>query len=168
MNMQRRCYLFGPITVHFADQNLDRARKAGHCLTFGQTGTDVKIEPGDTWEAVSARLPAGWQPDFIALWLAYTSIPDCLWRAPVPLVGLAADWNLLFHGYRQLRSCELVLTDTAGVEVFRREGIGHVRAANLFGLERAFLESSKFKVESSKLEEGNADCRFPESENRDI
>src|SRR6516162_5467859 len=110
-------HLFGPVNAAFASGNLDRQRKAGHCLTFGASGSgDIKIAPGDSWETVTRQLPNGWQPDFIALYLPYTSIPGCLWSAPVPLVGLAADWNLLWHGYRQLlKACDLVLTDVAGV-----------------------------------------------------
>jgi hypothetical protein len=57
--------------------------------------------------------------------------------------GRTADRNLLFHWYRYslMRQCELVLTDTPGVEVLARCGIHHARAANLFGLDRAFLDA---------------------------
>ena len=83
----------------------------------------------------------GWQPDFIALYLPYTVVPECLWSAQVPRIGLAADWNLLWHDYRRsLRACHLVLTDAAGVDVMAREGIAHAQAFNLFGCERAYLE----------------------------
>jgi tetratricopeptide (TPR) repeat protein len=55
----------------------------------------------------------------------------------VPLVGLAQDWNLLWHTYRHLLPhVDRVLTDTVGVELLAKEGIRHARAANLFGLER--------------------------------
>ena len=61
------------------------------------------------------RLPADWQPDFVVLYLPYSSVPAGLWLAPVPLVGLALDWHLLWHDYRQrLPMCDLVLTDPAG------------------------------------------------------
>src|SRR5262249_14205976 len=66
----------------------------------------------------------------------------CLWSAPVPLIGWAPDWNLLWHGYRRrLRGCDLVLTDTAGVEAMGREGIEQARAAILFGCGRSFVEA---------------------------
>jgi hypothetical protein len=98
--MSRR-YLFGPVSRQFADQNLHAARLAGDCLAFDPAGeTDLAIGPADTWQAVLDHLPAGWRPDFVALDLHYTTVPPALWSAPVPLVGLAADWNLLFHGYR--------------------------------------------------------------------
>jgi GT2 family glycosyltransferase/Flp pilus assembly protein TadD len=137
-------YLFGPVTTEFADQSLRRQRQGGECLTFDAGGAgDLAIRPGDTWPAVLERLPSGWQPDFIALYLPYTTIPECLWAASVPLVGLAADWNLLWHGYRQLlKACDLVLTDVAGVNALAREGIAHARAVNLFGCERVYLETA--------------------------
>jgi GT2 family glycosyltransferase len=137
-------FLFGPVTTAFAEENLRRFRETGTCLAFGPAGTsDISIAPGETWDAVLAKLPESWRPDFVALWLPYATIPVGLWSAPVPLVGLAADWNLLWHQYRRcLRRCDLVLTDAAGVDVMRRAGITHVRAADLFGCESSFLEKS--------------------------
>ena len=143
-----RHYLFGPVTPLYADQNLYRHRQARQCLAFDEQGaTDLAIGQGDAWESICARLPDGWQPDFIVLQLAYTTIPPALWKAPVPLIGLASDWNLLWHHYRrQLRRCDLVLTDAAGVDVMAREGISHACAAVLFGCERAFLESPRVEA----------------------
>jgi GT2 family glycosyltransferase/tetratricopeptide (TPR) repeat protein len=139
--MARR-YLFGPVTPPFADQCLNRVRKEETCLTFDADGkTDLAIGPADSWGQVCGRFPAGWQPDFIALWLPYTSIPACLWSAPVPVVGLALDWPLLWHYYRRrLRSCDLTFIDPPGVEALAAEGISHVRPANLYGCDRAFLD----------------------------
>jgi Glycosyl transferases group 1 len=140
--MPRR-YLFGPVTRAYADQKLHAARQRHECLAFDiSDGSDLTIGLGDSWADVCARLPPGWQPDFIALYLPYQSIPACLWAAPVPLVGLAADWNLLWHWYRRcLAACDLVLTDTVGVETLARQGIHHARVANLYGCERVYLES---------------------------
>lgn len=136
-------YLFGPVAAHFADQNLHAARQAGACRAFNATGAgvDLAVRPGDAWTAIEQSLPEGWRPDFVALWLPYTTVPAGLWSAPVPLVGLAADWNLNWHHYRHcLPRCELALTDVAGVETLARAGIRHARSANLFGCERALLE----------------------------
>jgi GT2 family glycosyltransferase/tetratricopeptide (TPR) repeat protein len=137
-----RNYLIGPVTADFAEQYLRDPRADGRCLAFNAQGTtDLTIGHSDTWEAVSRRFPPGWRPDFVALYLPYTTIPAGLWSAPVPLVGLAADWNLLWHHYRRcLPSCDLVVTDLLGVEVMQREGIAHARAANLFGCAASFLE----------------------------
>jgi GT2 family glycosyltransferase/tetratricopeptide (TPR) repeat protein len=139
--MERR-YLFGPVSVEFAEQCLGKQRRSGQCLAFGEfEAIDVAMEGADSWAAVCAQLPGGWRPDFIVLNLPYTKVPTCLWTAPVPIVGLAGDWNLLWHWYRRsLKNCDLVLTDEPGVEVLHREGIRHVRAANLYGYERSFSE----------------------------
>jgi GT2 family glycosyltransferase/predicted Zn-dependent protease len=135
-------YLFGPVSLTFAEQNLARQRRAGACLAFDAEGrTDLAIGPDDTWGRICSRFPPGWKPDFVALNLPYTSIPDAVWSAPVPLVGLAADWPLLWHYYRRrLRACDLILTDPAGVAALAREGIPHAQPANLYGYERAFLD----------------------------
>jgi len=134
-------HLFGPVTASFAEQNLTFLNPGRTCITFGDDGSDLPLSNIDSWEALVNGLPPDWRPDFIALWLAYTQIPDWLWSAPVPIIGLAADWNLLWHQYREwLPSCDLVLTDTAGVETMHRAGFTHARPGNLFGLERGFLE----------------------------
>src|SRR5436309_304516 len=107
-------FLFGPVPHDFADQHLRLFRERGDCLAFGPGGdVDLAVQPADSWEAVQAQLPPGWVPDFIALRLAgYLPIPMGLWSAPMPLVGLAGDWHLLWHSFRrQLPRCELVLTD---------------------------------------------------------
>ncbi|MBL8793408.1 MAG: glycosyltransferase family 1 protein, partial [Planctomycetia bacterium] len=139
--MPRR-YLFGPVTRAFAEQHLRHSREVGECLAFNAAGDlDLTVGPSDTWESITRQFPAGWQPDFAALYLPYTSIPPGLWFAPVPLVGLACDWNLLWHGYRhQLGSCEMILTDAAGVAACQRQGLAHARAANLYGCEQAYLD----------------------------
>src|SRR6266540_3388814 len=94
-------YLFGPVTSTFAQQHLQAARSSGQCLAFNASGDlDQGIRQCERWEDLVLRLPQGQQPDFIALYLPYTSIPQCLWSAPVPIIGLAPDWNLLWHYYR--------------------------------------------------------------------
>src|SRR5262249_54218948 len=116
---------------------------SGEFRAFGTEGNiDLTLDTTDSWGAIFAQLAAeGWQPDCIALWLPYTQLPEWLWSAPVPIIGLAADWNLLWQHYQAvLPRCDLVLTDVAGVETMQRAGLSHVRPANLFGLERAYLE----------------------------
>src|SRR5262245_49929213 len=113
-------YLFGPVST--AEDNLTQLREMGACLTFGSTGaTDLAITPSDCWETIVVRLPLGWFPDRIVLQLAYTTIPPDLWSAPVPLIGLAGDWNLLWHQYRyQVPRCDTVFADVPGVLALER------------------------------------------------
>src|SRR5262249_35067952 len=100
------------------------------------------VGPSDSWDDVLARLPDGWRPDGVLLRLAYECVPQALWSAPLPVVGVAEDWNLLWGQFRLrgLPACDLVLTDAPGVEALRRAGLGHVRPARLYGCGRAWQE----------------------------
>src|SRR5262245_27855611 len=96
-------HLFGPVTADFADRHLRRAREAGLCLTFDtRPGCDLALGPRETWESLSARFPAGWQPDLVALALSSRAVPPWLLGAPVPVVAFADDWGLLWHPRRRL------------------------------------------------------------------
>lgn len=134
-------YLLGPVTATFADQSLRAQRETAECIAFDETGSaGLAVNPSVSWEDVRRRLP-GWEPDFLVLYLAYTTIPPGLWAAPVPIIGLAMDWNLLWSGYRHvLDRCDLVLTDSLGADKLRCEGIHHVLPANLFGCQRSFAD----------------------------
>src|SRR5437660_7194535 len=81
-------YLFGPVSADFAAQNLAGPRQQGACLAFDtEAGADLTVRPGDSWEQVRQQFPAGWQPDFLVLHLPYTTVPACLWSAPLPRVA---------------------------------------------------------------------------------
>jgi hypothetical protein len=140
-----RRYLFGPVDEAYAGDNLQAARDRGDCLVFAPRGRpDVLVREGDAWDDVVACLPHGWRPDFVVLFLAYTSIPSCIWDAPVPRIGLAADWNVLWHRYRYaVPRCDLVVTDAPGARALRRAGASHVVQGNLFGCARAFLDGGE-------------------------
>ncbi len=98
-------------------------------------GVDLTVGPESRWDSVAAQFPAGWRPDLVALWLNYTGVPDCLWSAPVPIVGLATYWNLLWHEYRQvLPFCDASLTDGPGVDALAHAGIDRARPAILYGV----------------------------------
>jgi predicted O-linked N-acetylglucosamine transferase (SPINDLY family)/GT2 family glycosyltransferase len=142
-----RKYLVGPVTADLAWRQWQGPRAAGECCAFNATGdTDLTVRPGDSWEDVLGRLPPGWHPDCVFLYLPYTTVPSCLWSAPVPLIGLALDWNLLWHAYRHaLPRCDLILTDAPGVVCMQRAGRGHARVAQLFGLDRTFTEAAPAK-----------------------
>ena len=128
-----------PISApRYFERNLKGLASSGDCLPFDTRGRlPFFVHDGDSWDTILQRLPADWRPDFVVLDLDYTTIPHCLWNAPVPVIGLAPDWNLLWHAYRQLlKHVDLVLTDIEGVEHLAKEGIDHAIAANLFGLQR--------------------------------
>jgi hypothetical protein len=131
-------YLFGPVTGEFVEEYLAEPCLRGECVAFGA---------GESWKSVAARWPGGWRPDFVVLYLQYNTIPSCFWSAPVPVVGLAGDWNLLWHQYRQLHGCDLIITDTAGVAAFQREGFEQARVGNLYGLGRSFVDADWPEVE---------------------
>lgn len=138
-------YLFGPVPRSFAEQKLHGPRQSGQCLTFhAEPGEgDVLLRPEDSWEDLLTRLPTDWSPNLLVLWLPYTTVPHCLWSAPLPRLGLASDWNLMWHYYRnRLSGCDVVVTDTCGSELFQRAGLNHVRAGNLCGCERVFVETT--------------------------
>ncbi|HEV8058264.1 MAG TPA: glycosyltransferase [Gemmataceae bacterium] len=135
-------YLFGPVTAKFANQYLEEQRRQGDCLAFHTSeSVDVKLNYDDTWEEIIAKLPPDWRPDLLLLYLPYTAVPPGLLLAPIPIIALAPDWNLLWHTYRHtLPHCDRVLTDAPGVEALRRLGIAQASTANLFGLGRDFDE----------------------------
>jgi GT2 family glycosyltransferase/tetratricopeptide (TPR) repeat protein len=137
-------YLFGPVGKAFAEQNLHGPRQAGHCLAFNAEGdVDVQLRPWDSWETFTGRLPGGWAPDFLVLYLPYATVPACLWSAPLPRVGLAPDWPLLWHAYRRcLPGCAVVLTDRVGADRLVKEGVRQARPGSLWGCERLFLETT--------------------------
>src|SRR5262249_25970669 len=126
-SMRSRC-LFGPVSGMFHERSLGRLRRDKRCVAFDAEGrADLTISLSDTWEAVAARLPEGWSPDALVLWLPYTMIPAGLWSAPLPIIALAPDWELLWHSYRRLLPrCDLVVTDSRGAERMSRAGIPHV------------------------------------------
>ncbi len=126
-------YLFGPVTQEFAHSHLGPFIASGDCVTFDFDGP-LALRECNSWESFSARYPVGWEPDFLVLSLQYSCLPDWLLHSGLPVVGLAADWNLQWHHYRSLASfCDHILTDPRGTECFRRENINHVSDACLFG-----------------------------------
>ncbi len=97
--------------------------------------------PADTRESVCDRFPAAWRPDFLTAWLPYNCVPAWMGAAPVPVVGLAGDWNVLWHRYRPtLPRCDLVLCDTVGVEIINRADLAAARPAVFNGAGHADLD----------------------------
>jgi hypothetical protein len=143
-----RRVLLGPLPStfrDFPDHELRSLRASREILAFNDEGNlDLVVRDGDDWDAVAARLPPDWRPDAVCLWLPYTRVPPAVWRALVPVVGLAPDWNLLAHPYReQFRLCDAVVTDLPGVKRFGRLGFDHLYPGNLFGVGPRFLDAEK-------------------------
>jgi glycosyltransferase involved in cell wall biosynthesis len=124
-------FLFGPVPGEtFADRFLKTPVAAGRWATF-----DAACP---SWDAAVGGLETA--PGVLLVWPGYTSVPRWVWSAPVPVVALAHDPNLLAHGYRHtLPLADVVLTDGPSADRLRRGGLGQARAANLFGLDRHFL-----------------------------
>jgi tetratricopeptide (TPR) repeat protein len=134
-------YLFGPVDDDYSRENLASLRASGECRTFGWSGGDVRIRSNGCVGEIPAQLLADWRPDFVVLCLGYTHIPAALWNLPIPLVGLAPDWHLLWHRYRfAIPRCDLIFTDSTGVARLGRAGYENVVRGNLFGCGRSFLE----------------------------
>lgn len=133
---ESRRLLFGPVQQHTTRNLFGNRVSSRRLLTFGfSPGADLRVNPSDTWDSLRSRLPDDWQPDLIALYLPYATIPRGLLSAPVPVVGLAGHWNLCWHAFGNvLPACDVVVTDPVGVERFSRAGLTDVRPANLYGL----------------------------------
>src|SRR5262245_10372753 len=106
--------LFGPCDdPGFLDQFLREPE--GRWIVFGARTP--------AWDASEALCKSG-SPDALLIWPSYASVPAWVWSAPVPIVVLAADSNLLWHEYRHLLPlADLTLTDTPSAERLRRAGI---------------------------------------------
>jgi glycosyltransferase involved in cell wall biosynthesis/predicted Zn-dependent protease/predicted O-methyltransferase YrrM len=122
--------LFGPCDdPTFFDRFLRAPAGAGRWGVFG-AGCP-------SFEAACAGL--GGEPEALVVWPGYTSVPAWVWSAPVPVAAAAHDPNLLWHSFRHnLPLADVVLTDAPSAQRLRRAGLQHVRAANLFGIDRHF------------------------------
>src|SRR5256885_2287834 len=78
---------------------------------------------------------AAFRSGFLALELASRAAPPWLLTAPIPVLGLAADGPLLWHGLRDLAPhLDLVLSDAPTTERLQKAGVNHARPALLFGV----------------------------------
>src|SRR5262249_62127813 len=108
-------------------------RQSGQALAFGPDGPDLVVRWGDTWPELCRRLPHAWQPDFVLLCLAYTRTPPDFAAAPIPVIGYAPDWPILWHAYRQQATwCDRLWTDAAGARHWAAAGSGRVRGGPPF------------------------------------
>jgi hypothetical protein len=126
-------YLLGPLPVDEVQRSWQAQRERGECKLFGSTAdADVLVPPTVNWDDVARRFPEQWRPEAVFVETAWATIPPAFWQAPQPLIAVARDWDLHWHGYRMLfPDCDWVLADPPGAAVLRRGGISHVTAVNL-------------------------------------
>jgi len=141
--------LFGPASPTFCSADLGT-----ESIIFDLTGPhQIQLQDVNDWVEIVTRLPSSWRPECLVLDLAYKSLPDGLWQSPVPIIGLAPDWNLLWSSYQHLlHRCDAVLTDEQGVERMRGAGFDHVYPAMLFGLENSSCNSFDVKRASRDID----------------
>jgi tetratricopeptide (TPR) repeat protein len=130
-------YLFVPAPTGFADDYLAQPRKNGECLCLG---ADVPFRSDDSWPTIRSRFPANWQPDVIVVWLADPHVPDAIWSAPVPIIGLTPGWYAHGHYYRHLIPlCVAILAAPPCVVALSLQGYETVAVADFSGLGESAL-----------------------------
>lgn len=127
-------FLFGP--QRQLTQRLPRALADGVAVPY----TAEQLAQAASWETFAAALNLDRMPELLVIDLAYRPVPLWLWSAPLPLVGLVGDAPLQWHWFRQLRLCERLLADAPSVQRLQRHGLTQARIANLYGVERVFLD----------------------------
>ena len=107
-------YLFGPIAETWANDCLKSPLESGQCLVLdSKDGSALGLK--QDWQKVTDRFPGEWKPDFLVLSLAHGIVEPVLWQAPIPIIGLAANWRLNWHYFRHcLQRCDLVISDAEG------------------------------------------------------
>ncbi|MGL6074111.1 MAG: glycosyltransferase [Fimbriiglobus sp.] len=142
-------YLFVPAPTGFASDFLAQPRLRGECLCLG---ADIRFRSWDSWADIRARFPAGWQPDVILIWMADPHVPDGIWTAPVPIIGLAANWFARGHFYRHLMPlCDGIFASPPAVAALANQGYTAVAIADFSG-----LGESAFR--NPLAEDQNRDC----------
>ncbi len=132
-----RC-LIGPLTPEISPERF--GPPSNNRLTLGG---EIPFTPSDSWAEIQSRFPQDWSPDFVAYWGGYTDLPRCFLEAPVPLVLLAPDSNLLGHAYAHLSDWfELALTDAPSVSFMKSLEFAEVLEANFFGVSESWFENA--------------------------
>jgi 2-polyprenyl-3-methyl-5-hydroxy-6-metoxy-1,4-benzoquinol methylase/tetratricopeptide (TPR) repeat protein/glycosyltransferase involved in cell wall biosynthesis len=104
-------------------------------LSFGEhEEADIPYKwETDTFQDILNRLPEGWEPDFILWVCSYYPIPEGIEHSPYPTVAAIADWNLIWTSLRvNLKRFDWIVTDKAGVDLYRRAGYTNVDYWPLF------------------------------------
>lgn len=126
-------YLLGPVPTAF---NRDTFAPTNDGRFFGSPGEQaINLASEASCDEILKQLPDDWRPECLVLWLSHASIAPALWKAPVPIIGLATDSDVLVHLYRRiLPRCDLVFGSAPSVQRWQSQGMTHVRELNLNGL----------------------------------
>lgn len=92
---------------------------------------DVEFDPArGSWAELASLLPADFTPDVVLFyWPDQEPLPAGLETCPHPVVGVVSDYNLTLPYTAGLWPFfDLLLVDTAGVELFERLSFADVRA----------------------------------------
>ena len=101
--------VFGPAALRVSAELLAETRRDHECLALG---AELAVERAGTWAEVASQFPAHWHPDLVLVALNEPRLPDGVWRAPVPVLGAAPDWDLHAHLYRHLAPrCDAVVVE---------------------------------------------------------
>ncbi len=127
-------FLFGP--ERQPEQRFPVALRDGRAAAF----TQEALRAAASWQEFHAGLPRGFEPDVLAFDLSYNVPPPWLASAPLPVVAIAGDSSLLWHGYRLATGFDRLLADAESAERLVKQGVSHVRPALLYGVEQVFLD----------------------------
>lgn len=106
---------------------------------------DVEFDPSrQSIDQLFAALPAGFAPDLLLIWWPdQEPLPANLQHCPVPTVGIVSDYNLTLPTTTRLQSLfDVLLCDTAGVELFSAMGYADVRRFCQYTWKRPFHDRS--------------------------
>lgn len=106
---------------------------------------DVEFDPSrQSIDQLFAALPAGFAPDLLLIWWPdQEPLPANLQHCPVPTVGIVSDYNLTLPTTTRLQSLfDVLLCDTAGVDLFSAMGYADVRRFCQYTWKRPFHDRS--------------------------
>jgi hypothetical protein len=124
--------LLGPI------KNNSEVGKAAVSLgikCFSDSNSDVvyNIEK-DSFQDIINSLPSGWSPDVVIFWSPeYNTLPLGIEKSTSFTLAVVGDWNLGFTSLKEnLKKFDWIVTDKAGVEIFKKAGYQNVNYWPMF------------------------------------
>jgi glycosyltransferase involved in cell wall biosynthesis/Flp pilus assembly protein TadD len=117
--------LIGPLDSARA-RLLQSLPSGSRCLVFGEDPL-LSIASSSSWEDFARRFPAERQPEAVLLCLGLTSLPNWIWSAPLPIVGLLDPDATSPSAWLPLaRACDAVFAPPSTAELCRRAGVAAV------------------------------------------